>query len=106
MKVDLTLMVPNGSFVSQDWVNQLLNLAYSNCSLTRLGVALHALQDSYSHASYNCPAGHGWDTIRGKDPDDIDNDLDKANQMMIATRSALRNFINNCGGPTRKCCPK
>ena len=55
-----------------------------------LGMYLHALQDSYSHAGYNPDYGHLRDL---SEPDKTYNDPEKANRMARDTYNAIREWL-------------
>lgn len=86
-------------FPTQRRVNELLNEAYSSCSLIQLGRALHVLQDSYSHAGYGPKLGH-WTS----GPDDINTDKPKTGRMIQHTINVLTEFYKRCQRVAKKCC--
>src|SRR5207237_3921642 len=55
-----------------------------------LGMYLHALQDSYSHAGYKPDYGHLRDL---SEPDNTYNDPEKANRMARDTYNAIREWM-------------
>jgi hypothetical protein len=59
-------------------------------SLDALGMYLHALQDSYSHAGFDPDFGH---LMAGSDPDKTYLDPDKANAMARDTYDAIRRWM-------------
>jgi len=80
-------------FPSQERVNEVINAAKESCSLVDLGMALHVLQDSYSHAGYPAWRGHfpDWSV------DDPKSDPVKYNNMTEATKKLLNEFKQKCG---------
>jgi RHS repeat-associated protein len=62
---------------------------------TELGAALHSVQDSFSHAGYGWPFGHGHMNVIGKSPDDPWRDVPKAMEMAELTFELLGGEIRN-----------
>lgn len=68
----------------------------AKCDPLLMGIGLHALQDSFSHAGFGPRFGHG---LAGHDPDDPSQDVKKAMDMAKATYDMLADYL-------RKCCKK
>ena len=83
-------------FPTSQGVNEVKKIALQSCDPTYLGMALHVLQDSFSHAGY--PAWRGHIPPRGGiDPDDPKNYPQKYEDMKNETRKLLRQFKEKCG---------
>ena len=72
-----------------------INKAIEKRDFTAFGVALHLLQDSYSHEGYECyKGGHIPDTVlRGINPDIYCSNSSRDKEMKMQTKKYLRRFL-------------
>lgn len=72
-----------------------INKAVENKDLRAVGMALHMLQDTYSHAGYKWyKGGHAIDSkFRGKNPDTYCRDNKRDDDMRRATKKYLKRFL-------------
>jgi RHS repeat-associated protein len=82
-------------FPSDDQLARAVDVALGTYDSTKLGEALHIIQDSFSHSGYE--RGHLLETIKswiglGKDPDDPKSNWDDAMDMAQLTLDILRAY--------------
>lgn len=77
-------------FPSTERINYLRSIAYNTFSAIAAGDYLHVLQDSFSHEGFDPELGHGYPTFN--DPDNVNNDIDKANLMLMVSYRFLQDF--------------
>ena len=80
-------------FPTPERVRYLIDKAYGSCKYDDLGKALHALQDSFSHAGFGPVMGH---LLYGEAPDIIQNDPGKTQRMLNSTENVLKAFMDKC----------